>query len=53
MGALIITAPCHPCQVAIYVTGFVKRGLPLTLKLPALTIHNFWLEKVIDLKFGL
>ena len=35
-----------------YVTGFVKSGLPHTSNLPTLTIHNFRLEKVNDMKFG-
>jgi len=34
-----------------HVTGFVIRGLPHTFKSSTLTIHNFRLVKVIDLKF--
>jgi len=35
-----------------YVTGFAKRGLPHTFNLPTLTICNYGLVEVIDLKFG-
>jgi len=37
----------------IYVTGFVKRGLPHTCNFHTLTIHNFPYEWAIELKFGL
>ena len=35
----------------IYVTGFAKRGLPHTYKLPTSTIHIITHVKTIDLKF--
>ena len=36
----------------LYVTGFVKRGLPHTSNIPTLTIHNFRLVNATDLKVG-
>ena len=35
----------------LYVTGFVRRGLPHTSNLPTLTINNFRLRVAIPLKF--
>ena len=37
---------------SLYVTGFAKRGLPHTSNLPTVMVHNFTMEKAIDLKFG-
>ena len=58
--AFIITKPSTGEEVSkdtyiflyIYVTGFVKRGLPHTSNLPTLTINNFRLKTAIPLKFG-
>ena len=35
--------------LVLYVTGFVKRGLPHTLNLPTLMTHNFGLVNAIAL----
>ena len=36
----------------IFLTRFVKRGLPHTSYLPTLTIHNVRFVNATDLKFG-